>query len=390
MQNSAAEGGQSGLRGPIYATGVTGPCTNMLEKEVIFGGEDRLREEIDGALEVIDADAYFVLTGCTAGIIGDDIKNITDEYRKRGHRVYAVTTPGFAGNSLLGYEEIWGVFLDHIVKPAAVKNPRLVNILGVVPYHDPHWQGTLEELSRIFRRIGLEVNTFHTEHQGFETLENSSAAALNIIVSPYLLKNAAERYEEEFGVPSLRVPGLPIGAGDTSPLLRKVAELLGIDKELVERVIYEEEEYVYAMFEAAAGAISWKRFAVVAEASYAVGLTRFLANDFSLKPELTIVTDPIFRPEDKARIEDRIKSLDYTTVPEVFFEGDGYEIRKLVRANKNVTYLVGSTTEEEIAQELRLQSLICAYPLADKLVLRKTYAGYHGALTLVEDLFNNL
>lgn len=45
----------------------------MLEKEVVFGGTDKLRTTILGAIDIIDADAYFVLTGCTAGIIGEYI-----------------------------------------------------------------------------------------------------------------------------------------------------------------------------------------------------------------------------------------------------------------------------------------------------------------------------
>jgi nitrogenase molybdenum-iron protein beta chain len=390
MQNAAAEGGQAGLRGPIYATSVTAPCTNMLESEVIFGGENRLRDEIDGALEVMDADAFFVLTGCTSGIIGDDIESITVEYRQKGHRVFPVTTPGFAGNSLLGYEAIWDVFLDYIVKKDAPKNPKLVNILGVVPYHDPHWQGTLEELTRILRRIGLEVNTFCTEKQGFETLKNSSAAALNLIISPYLLRNTAERYATEFGVPYLRFPGLPVGAGDTSRFVQQTGAAMKLNETFVERVINEEEEYLYTVLEASAGAIAWKRFAVVAESAYAVGLTRFLANDLSLKPELTIVTEPVFREADRETIERNIRTLDYVTVPEIHFESDNYKIQKILSANQDITYIVGSSVEEEIAQKLSLQILVGVYPLADKLVLRKTYAGYHGALSLVEDLFNNL
>jgi nitrogenase molybdenum-iron protein beta chain len=390
MQNQAAEGGQAGLRGPIYATGVTAPCTNMLENEVVFGGEDRLRDEIDGALEVMDADALFVLTGCTAGIIGDDIQRVAEEYRRQGHRVYPVITPGFAGNSLLGYEAIWAVFLDHIVRQSPAKRPELVNILGVVPYHDPHWQGTLEELTRILRRLGLAVNTFYTENQGFETLAHSSEAALNLIVSPYLLKDAGARYEAEFGVPSLRIPGLPVGAGDTSALIRRVAAALSLDDALTERVIREEEAYLYTILEASVGAISWKRFAVVAESAYAIGLTRFLANDLSLKPELTVVTEPIFRPSDRKNIESSIKTLDYADPPEVFFETDNYEIREILKANENITYLIGSSVEEEIAQQMKIQMLVGVYPLTDRLVLHKTYAGYRGALTLVEDLFNNL
>ncbi|WP_254905224.1 nitrogenase component 1 [Clostridium tyrobutyricum] len=34
------------------------PCTNMSEKEVIFGGERKLKETIENALKVVDADFY--------------------------------------------------------------------------------------------------------------------------------------------------------------------------------------------------------------------------------------------------------------------------------------------------------------------------------------------
>jgi nitrogenase molybdenum-iron protein beta chain len=82
----------------------------MMEREVVFGGEQKLRDEIDGSLEIIDADAYFVLTGCTAGIIGDDVAAITSGYRKNGFPVYPIETPGFAGDTLLGYETAFDSF----------------------------------------------------------------------------------------------------------------------------------------------------------------------------------------------------------------------------------------------------------------------------------------
>lgn len=57
-----------------------------------------LRTAIQGAIDIMDADAFFVLTGCTAGIIGDDIISVTQEFRDKGHEVYPIDTPGFAGD----------------------------------------------------------------------------------------------------------------------------------------------------------------------------------------------------------------------------------------------------------------------------------------------------
>jgi nitrogenase molybdenum-iron protein beta chain len=362
----------------------------MLEREVVFGGVEKLRDEIDGALEIIDADAYFVLTGCTAGIIGDDIVSVTREYARQGIPVYPITTPGFAGDSLLGYETAYQAFIDAIVEKGLPREPDLINIMGIIPYHDPYWSGALEEFARIFRRLGLRVNTFFTEDQGIENIRRSSAAALNVIINPWLLKSAAEQYEEKFGVPSLRFPGLPIGATETTALVRLVSEALGLDKDMVEKVIAQEEDYVYHYMENIIGVLSWKQFAVVGDAGTAIGATRFLANDYSFAPVVTIVTDNPFRDADKQLITERITNLEYARGPDIFFEADHYNIMRKLREYDNITLLVGSSLEQEIALERNIQCQVMSYPVTDRLVLNRTYSGYRGALTLVEDLYNNL
>src|SRR5665647_502730 len=74
-------------QGEAYAGGSTIPCTNSGEAEIVYGGEKRLREVIDGALQVIDADLYVVLTGCTSDIVGDDVERITADYQELGHPI---------------------------------------------------------------------------------------------------------------------------------------------------------------------------------------------------------------------------------------------------------------------------------------------------------------
>jgi len=389
MQTTAGEAGQAGGRSPFYVSGVSIPCTNMLEKDVIFGGVDRLRETIEGAIEILEADAFFVLSGCTAGIIGDDIVSITDEFVKKGLPVYPIETPGFLGESYRGYEIAFKALLTHVVKPAE-RQKNLVNLLGIMPYHDPFWEGNFEELTRILEKLGLKVNTFFTRHQGIEDIKNSSGAALNIIISPWLLKSSAQEYQERFGVPSIRWPGLPIGASDTSAFVRAVAKELNIE-ERGEQVIAAEEDYVYSYLETAIGALSWKQFAVIGDANTVVGVTRFLANNFSFTPIISIITDPVFRPEDIERITEQITKLDYARPPKVLFETDHWKIHKELETYKDkITLLIGSTNDREFAMEHDIQCSAISYPISDRLIFNRTYAGYRGSLTFIEDLFDNL
>ena len=391
MQSTASDQGQSGHKSSCFVSSVSIPSSNMLEKEVVFGGVNKLRTTIQGAVDIIDAEAYFVLTGCTAGIIGDDIVSVTSEFQEKGIPVYPIETPGFTGDSNLGYETVWNTLIDQVVEEGVPKNDKLVNIFGIIPYHDPFWSGTLEEIDRILSKLGLEVNTFFTKEQGIDTIRKSSGAALNIIVNPWLFKGPAKKYEDKFGVPSIRIPGLFIGATDTTRFVREVAEALNLDKALVDRVIEEEEKYVYNYLAQAIGVVSWKRFAVVADANSAVGFTRYLANDYSFTPVLVIISEPIYRQEDKDRIIEQLNDLEYAVPPKVLFLTDQYEINQAIRnEEKEITLLVGSSNEREVALEKEIQFITGAFPINERLIFNRTYTGYRGSLTFTEDLYDNL
>ena len=389
MQTTAADQGQSGHKSSCFVSSASIPSSNMLEKEVVFGGVNKLRTTIQGSVDIIDADAYFVLTGCTAGIIGDDIVSVTNEFAQKGIPVYPIDTPGFAGDSNLGYETVWNTFIDQVIEEAP-KDEKLVNLFGIIPYHDPFWSGALEEIDRILSRLGLKVNTFFTKGQGIEDIKKSSAAALNIIINPWLFKGPAKKFEQKFGVKSIRFPGLPVGATDTTRFVREVANALDLDSKLVDAVIADEERYVYNYLAQAIGVVSWKRFAVVADANNAVGFTRYLANDYSFSPVLVIISEPIFRKEDKERIINEIQNLEYAKPPKVLFITDQYEINKAIREEEEeITLLVGSSNEREIALEKDIQFILGAFPMSERLIFNRTYAGYRGSLTFTEDIYDN-
>lgn len=390
MQTTAADQGQSGHKSSCFVSSVSLPSSNMLEKEVVFGGTNKLRTTIQGAIDIIDADAYFVLTGCTAGIIGDDIVSVANEFTEQGYKVYPIETPGFAGDSNLGYEIVWNTMIDQVIEKDVPKDEKLVNIFGIVPYHDPFWSGALEEIDRILSRLGLKVNTFFTKHQNMEDIRKCSAAALNIIVNPWLFKGPAKKFEEKFGVPSIRIPGLFVGATDTTRFVKEVADALKLDEKLVQAVIEQEEDYVYSYLGQAIGVVSWKRFAVVADANNAVAFTRYLANDYSFTPVLVIISEPIFRQEDKERIIHEIEDLEYAAPPKILFLTDQYEINKAIREEeKEITLLIGSSNEREIALEKDIQFILGAFPMNERLVFNRTYAGYRGSLTFTEDIYDN-
>ena len=106
------------LLGSTYCNGRATPSTNTLEREIIFGGEERLSEQLRATLRIVDADLYAVITGCMTDIIGDDTSSVVRQFRSEGHPVVVAETGGFKGNSAKGYELIWKPSLSSTWKRA--------------------------------------------------------------------------------------------------------------------------------------------------------------------------------------------------------------------------------------------------------------------------------
>lgn len=116
--------------------------------------------------------------------------------------------------------------IEQVIEENVPKDERLVNIFGVVPYHDPFWSGTLEEIDRILSRLGLKVNTFFTKNHGIEEHKEMLRRSTEYHCESMAFQRTCEEVEEKFGVPSIRIPGLFIGATDTTKFVRAVAEAL--------------------------------------------------------------------------------------------------------------------------------------------------------------------
>ena len=84
-----------------------------------------------------------------------------------------------------------------------------------------------------------------------------------------------------------------------------------------------------------------------------------------------------------------MNKLDVFLRPKLVYSNDMGEIHDLIRAN-NVELVIGSSLEAKVAKDLQIPLLQAAFPLTDKVILSKTYAGYRGGVTLLEDLGNEI
>ena len=381
--------GSSGLYSPHIF-----PCTSISEKEVIFGGDDKLKETIENTLKIIDADLYIVLTGCTSEIVGDNVEDVVRSFKNNEKPVIYASTAGFKGNNYVGHDWVLKAIFDQYLKEKKPVQKGLVNIWAGIPMHDPFWLGNLRELESLISELGLTPNTIFGYGRGIKNIDKIPEAEFNLLVSPWVGLESIQFLEEKFGTPYLHYPVLPIGAFETSKFLRAVAEYAGVDPVVTEAVVNKKEEEYYYYIERYADVfletrVMAKRFVVISDASYSLAVTKFLVNDLGLFPSKQYIVDDA--PEKyRAGIEAHFKDLNYGIQAEVGFSSDGHQIHEEIEAADFNGYplIIGSNWEKSLAKKTQAHFLNISYPLVERLVINSSYVGYKGGLKLLEDIYS--
>lgn len=392
--------GSAGYLGAGYCGGTATPSSNVGENEIVFGGLERLREQVANTIEIVDGDLYIVLTGCMTDIIGDDIQSVVREFRSNGVPIAGVETGGFKGDGYLGYDLVLQALFRDFVEHGQKKVPKKVNLWGIVPGQDPFWRGNLQHLAGLLKRLDLKVNTFFAPEATLEDLKSAGEASLNIVVSSYYGIAAAELFEEIHGTPFLST-ALPIGPSATASFLRQVAGTLAIPDTVAEALITEENIRYYSNVERIADAyndLDFQRYAVViGDANYAPAITGFLADDFGWLPELTVVTDDL--PADRrGPLQSSLSNQSSGFPTQLVFETDTsaiaghladtwprYRGGRLYDAF-SPAFVIGSSLDREFAVSIGAAHLSVSFPVGNRVILNKGYTGYEGAMNLIEDL----
>lgn len=193
--------------------------TDLKEQDVIFGGEKKLAAAIDDLVAKHKAKLVFVYSTCIVGVIGDDLEAICKAASARHNiEVIPVQSSGFIGNKSAGYRAACEVLL-RLIEPAkqkVVKKPNSINYLG-----DFNLAGEAWIIRKYLQQMGIDVNVVFTGDSSYETLKDAPQAVLNIMQCAGSMTYLADRMEELYGIPYIRVSFL--GLEDTAQSLRSIA-----------------------------------------------------------------------------------------------------------------------------------------------------------------------
>jgi nitrogenase molybdenum-cofactor synthesis protein NifE len=229
----------------LYRRGFT---TEMLQNDVVFGGERKLHRAIVDLARRYggEAKAIFVYATCVTSMTGDDVEAVCRAAaREVTIPVIPVNAPGFIGDKNIGNRLAGEVLLEHVIGTAepAFTTDWDVNLVG-----EYNIAGDLWGMRPLFERVGIRILSCISGDARFEDLRHAHRARLNVIVCSKSLTNLARKMKRRFGIPYLEESFY--GMTDTAKAFRDIARELDLAKgggssvmrDRVEALLAEEEE----------------------------------------------------------------------------------------------------------------------------------------------------
>jgi len=206
--------------------------TDMMEEEIIFGGEKKLAAAIREAYAIFKPKAISVYSTCPVGLIGDDIHAVCRKAKEElGINVFGFSCEGYKGVSQSAGHHIAnnGVF-KHMVGLLDEPDPEpfRINVLGEYNIGGDAW-----EIDTLLKKCGIHVTATLSGDISYEQICKCHTADLNVVMCHRSINYMSEMMETKYGIPWIKVNF--IGAEQSAKSLRKIAKFFD-DPKLIARV----------------------------------------------------------------------------------------------------------------------------------------------------------
>lgn len=242
--------------------------TNLVERDTILGGDDKLREAVLRANEEKHPKAIFIIGTPVVAINNDDINSVILELEDEvGVPIISIYTDGFKSKTpVTGYDIVTHSLLKYLVD----KNPEeKEDFINVVSFSE-----SVEDLGAVVESLKELKIDYHIipSFSSIDDIKAASRAKATVVLNPEEGEYLAKELEEVFDVPYIASEA-PIGFRGTKNFLLKLATFLGIEDRAIEYVDEVEAELTKSLSK---DALDGKNIFVDASFSKIPALTRFL------------------------------------------------------------------------------------------------------------------
>jgi nitrogenase molybdenum-cofactor synthesis protein NifE len=348
--------------------------TDLRERDVIFGGAEKLERALRALIKRFKPKAAFVYATCIVGVIGDDVDSVCKKLEAEvGIPVLPVRSEGFRGSKKDGYAAACDA-LAHLIgtlEPAEPVPPYSINILG-----DFNLAGELWILEEYYRRMGVNILTRITGDGRVDDIRRAHHAKLNVVQCSGSMTTLAHHMKKAYGVPFKQVSYF--GIEDMSAALYDVAAFFGdpVLHEKAAELVRDEVTRLLPLIESYRARLAGRKAVIyVGGAFKTISLIKALR---LIGIETVVAGSQTGRPEDY----DTIAGLcNPGTI--IVDDSNPVELSTFAR-ERGADLFIGGVKERPIA--FKMGMAFCDHNHERKLPL----AGYEGMLNFAEEVYSSL
>jgi nitrogenase molybdenum-iron protein alpha chain len=206
--------------------------TDMQDKDIVFGGEKKLKAAIQEAYDIFKPKAISIFSTCPVGLIGDDVHAVAREMKEKlGINVFGFSCEGYKGVSQSAGHHIAnnGIFTHVVGENDTIMDAEYkINLLG-----EYNIGGDGFEIDRILEACGISLVSTFSGNSSYDQFANCHTADLNAVMCHRSINYVADMLEIKYGIPWIKINF--IGAQATAKSLRKIAQYFDEPK-LIEQV----------------------------------------------------------------------------------------------------------------------------------------------------------
>ena len=160
------------------------PCTDLRDHNIVFGGEDALKEGLIETYNRYQPELIVVITTCSSDLIGDNVAGVIREVEASG----AVGCPviyssgDFVGmTKRVGVQDVFYAIVDQLLadQPVPERPSACVNL---IPNSDDRARMKTDEMVSVLGKMGIGVNQIYFDQTCVSDLYDLPRAHLNVFL----------------------------------------------------------------------------------------------------------------------------------------------------------------------------------------------------------------
>lgn len=270
--------------------------SNLDQNNIIFGGEAKLKEAVEDAVQRYSPKLIFIFASCASGIIGDDIDAIAKDLQEENEAlIIPIHCEGFKSKICAsGFDAAFISINKYILRQKQLpKQEGLVNLFAPVSisYADQC------EMERMLAQLGLEAN-YIPFYSSLEKIRKIPSAQVSTSICKVFADEFMQTLEEDYGIPYSHTV-MPIGVRNTDKWFRGIAAAAGKER-AAEEIIEREHKRILPLVEDIKKRLSGKRVFICGGTGRSFAAAA-LIDDFGMK--LVGLETPTYDEDAQADIE---------------------------------------------------------------------------------------